>query len=74
MYRISGAGFNEANLIENSPSIINIQETTPRKIYVCHYETQWYLWIINYVSVEINDVNNKFLHSKKPKSKLFLAS
>ena len=71
MSRISGVDFPVSNLIEDSPASINIEEVIPRKFYACRYENDWYFGIANYVSIETNDVDVKFMHPKRPASKFF---
>ena len=74
MSRISGVDFPVSNLIEDSPASINIEEVIPRKFYACRYENDWYFGIANYVSIETNDVDVKFMHPKRPASKFFWPS
>ena len=62
MSRILGVNFSVSNLIEDSPASINIEEVIPRKFYACCYENDWYFGMANYVSIESNDVNVKFMH------------
>ena len=68
MSRISEVDFPVSNMIEGSPPSINIEELIPQKFYVCCYENDWYFGIANYVLIENNDVNVKFMH---PASKFF---
>ena len=42
--------------------------------YACRYENDWYFGIANYVSIENNDVNVKFMYPKGPASKFFWPS
>ena len=74
MSRISGVDFPVQNLIEDSTASINIEEVIPQKFYACHYENNWYFGIVNYVSIEYNDVNVKFMRPKGPASKFFWPS
>ena len=73
MSRISVVDFPVSNLIEDSPTSINIEEAIPQKFYGCPYENDWYFGIANYVSIE-NSVNVKFMHPKGPASKSFWPS
>ena len=74
MSRISGVDFPVSNLIEDSPASINIEESLPQKFYACCYENDWYFGIANYVPIENNDVNLKFMHPKGSASKIFWPS
>ena len=67
---VSGVDFQISNLIEDPPGSVNI-EVIPQKFYACHYENNWYFGIANYVSIENNDVNEKFMHPKGPASIFF---
>ena len=58
---ISGVDFPVSNLITT--------KVIPQKFYACHYESNWYFRIANYVSIENNDVNVKFMHHKRSASK-----
>ena len=69
MSQISVVEFPVSNLIEDSPASINIEEVIPQKFYACRYENDWYFGIANYVLIENNDVNVKFMHPKGPTSK-----
>ena len=71
MSRISGVDFLLSNLTENSPASINIEEVIPQKFHACCYENDCYFEIANYVLIENNDVNVKFIHPKGPASKIF---
>ena len=64
--------FPVSNLIEDSSALINTEDVIPLKFYVCRYKNDWYCGIVNYVSIENNDANVKFMHPKGPASKLFL--
>ena len=66
MSRISGVDFPLSNLIEDSPVSINIEGVIPKTFYACRYENDWYFGIANYASLENNDVNLKFMHTKRP--------
>ena len=74
MSRISGVDFPVSNLIEDSSLSINIEEVIPQKFYACCYKNDWYCGIANYVLIENNDVNLKFMHPKGPASKFFWPS
>ena len=39
---ISGVDFPVSNLIEDSPTTINIEEVIPEKSFACCYENDWY--------------------------------
>ena len=39
--------------------------------HACRYENDWYFGIANYISIENNDVNVKFMHPKGPASNFF---
>ena len=39
--------------------------------HACRYENDWYFGIANYISIENNDVNVKFMHPKGPASIFF---
>ena len=54
---------------EDSSASINTEEVIPQKFYACPYGNEWYFEIANYVSIENNDVNAKFMHHKGPASK-----
>ena len=71
MCQISGLDFPVSNLIDDSSASINIEEVIPQKFYACHFENNWYFGIANYVLIENNDVNVKFMHPKGPASKFF---
>ena len=73
MSSVSGVDFRISNLIEDLPGSVNI-EVIPQKFYACHYENDWYFGIANYVSIENNDVNEKFMHPKGPASIFFWSS
>ena len=51
-----------------------VEEVIPRKFCACRYENDWYFGIANYVSIETNDVDVKFMHPKRPASKFFWPS
>ena len=74
MSQISGIDFPVSNLIEDSPASVNIEEVIPQKFYVCCYKNNWYFGKANYVLIENNDVNVKFLRPKGPTLKFFWSS
>ena len=51
-----------------------MEEVIPQKIYVGHYENGCYFGTANYVSIENNDVNVRFMQPKGRASKLFWPS
>ena len=63
MSGISEVDFPVSNMIEGSPPSINIEELIPQKFYVSCYENDWYFGIANFVSIENNDVNVKFMYT-----------
>ena len=74
MSRISGVDFSVSSLIEDSQASINIEEVIAQNFYACCYENDWYFGTANYVLIENNYVNVKFMHPKGPASKFFWAS
>ena len=71
MFENSGVDFPVSNLIEDSPASINTEEIIPQKFNASHYKNNWYFRIANYVLIENNDVNVKFMHPNGPASKFF---
>ena len=48
-----------------------IEDIKPGKLYVCHYDNDWYFCVANYMPSEHGDVNIKFLHRKGRSEKIF---
>ena len=68
MCQISAVDFPVSNLIEDSPTLINIEYV---KSFILLYKNNWYFGIANFVLIENNDANVKFMHPKGPASKFF---
>ena len=68
---ILGVDFPVSNLTEDSPVSIDLEEVIPQTFYACSYKNDWYFGIANYVLIENNDVNVKFMRPKGPASKFF---
>ena len=52
-------------MIANLPlNGLKIEDIAPGSFYACQYENDWYLGIANFVSMENQDLNIKFLHPK----------
>ena len=58
-------------MIEDSPASVNIEEIIPQRFNASRYKNSWYIRIANYVLIENNDVNVKFMHPNGPASKFF---
>ena len=50
---------------------IDITMITPGSYYACRYDGDWFFCIVNFVSLEHNDVNVKFLNPKGPAKSFF---
>ena len=74
MFQISDVDVTVSNFIEGSPTSINIEEVIPQKFYACRYENDWYFGKANYVSIENNGLDVKFMHPKRPASNFFWLS
>ena len=75
MKRVSGSTGFETTMITNLPlNDLKIEDIAPVSFYDCQYENDWYLSIANFVSMENQDLNIKFLHPKGPAVQFFWPS
>ena len=65
MKGVSGSTGFEATMIANLPlDGLKIEDIASGSFYVCQYESDWYLGNANFVSMDNQDLNIKFLHPK----------
>ena len=60
------AGFETTMIANLHLNGLKIEDIAPGSFYTCQYENDWYLGIANFVSMENQDLNIKFLHPKGP--------
>ena len=72
MICISGSTSNVDNHIIRT-NRMDLKDITPGSYYACKYDNDFYYCIVNYVSMELGDVNVKFMCPKAPAKKFFLA-